>query len=180
MKKVFLATLLATAGLMGADNVGFIGVSVGNAELKSSIGPTSHEARVDDTHYTATLGQYIGDNGRIALSYSYVEPTNNIKNSDAASLAFDFLVPVVDNTFMLYAGPVIGYTRYIEEAAALKLDLSGLHYGAEAGVIVRLVSTIELEAGYRYLIETGSDTVVGINVDPDTLRMWYMGANLRF
>lgn len=172
MKKVFLATLFATGALMGADNATFIGVSVGNAELKSNIGPTSHEARVDDTHYTATLGQYIGDNGRIALSYSYVEPKNNIKTSDAASLAYDFVVPVMDNMFMVYAGPVIGYTRYVEEAAGFKLDLSGLHYGAEAGVIVRLVSTVELEAGYRYLIETGSDTIVGVNVDPDTLKMW--------
>jgi len=180
MKKIFLATLLTGGALMGADNVGFIGVSVGNAELKSTIGPTSHEAKIDDTHYTATLGQYIGDNGRIALSYSYVEPKNNIKNSDAASLAYDFVVPVMDNMFMVYAGPVIGYTRYKEEVAGIKLDLSGLHYGAEAGVIVRLVNFVELEAGYRYLVETGSDTVVGINVDPDTLRMWYMGANLRF
>lgn len=180
MKKIFLATLLATGGLMAADNIPFIGVSVGNAELKGNIGPTSHEAKIDGTHYTATLGQYIGNNGRIALSYSYVEPTNNIKNSDAASLAYDLVIPVIDNTIMLYAGPVIGYTRYIEEAAGLKLDLSGMHYGGEAGVIVRVVNNIELEAGYRYLIETGDDTVLGIKVEADTLKMWYIGANLRF
>lgn len=180
MKKVFLATLLATGGLMGADNVPFIGVSVGNAELKSNIGPTSHEASVNDTHYTATLGQYVGDNGRLALSYAYVKPQNNIKNSDAVSLAFDFLIPVMDNMFMLYAGPVIGYTRYEEEAAGLKLDLSGMHYGGEAGAIVRIVNNIEIEGGYRYLIETGNDTVLGIKFDADTLKMWYVGVNLRF
>jgi len=180
MKKILLATLLAGSGLMAADNVPFIGVSVGNAELKSNIGPTSHEARVDDTHYTASLGQYIGDNGRIALSYSYVEPKNNVKNSDAASLAFDFLVPVVDNAFMLYAGPVIGYTRYKEEVAGIKLDLSGMHYGGEAGVIVRVINNIEVEGGYRYLIETGNDTVLGIKFDADSLKMWYVGVNLRF
>lgn len=180
MKKVFLATLLATGGLMGVDNVPFIGVSVGNAELKSNIGPTSYEARVDDTHYTATLGQYIGDNGRITLSYVYVKPQNNIKNSDAVSLAYDLVVPVMDNMFMLYAGPVIGYTRYEEEAAGLKLDLSGMHYGGEAGAIVRIVNNIEIEGGYRYLIETGNDTVLGINFDADTLKMWYVGVNFRF
>lgn len=180
MKKIVLATLLAASGLMAADNVPFIGVSVGNAELKANIGPTNYQAKVDDTHYTASLGQYIGDNGRIALSYSYVEPKNNVKDSDAASLAYDFVLPVVDNAVMLYAGPVIGYTRYIEEAAGIKLDLSGLHYGGEAGVIVRLVNFVELEAGYRYFIETGSDTVAGIKVEADTLKMWYLGANLRF
>lgn len=180
MRKIFLATLLMSGTLMAADNVPFIGISVGNAELKANIGPTSYEGHVDDTHYTASLGQYIGDNGRIALSYSYVEPKNNVKDSDAASLAYDFMLPVMDNTVMLYAGPVIGYTRYKEEVAGVKLDLSGMHYGGEAGVIVRLANFVELEAGYRYFIETGSDTVAGIKVEADTLKIWYLGANLRF
>lgn len=180
MKKIVLAAVLATGALMGADNVPFIGVSVGNAELKSNIEVLGYESKVNDTHYTATLGQYVGDNGRLALSYSYVKPQNNVKNSDAASLAFDFVIPVMDNMFMLYAGPVIGYTRYEEEAAGLKLDLSGMHYGGEAGAIVRIVNNIEIEGGYRYLIERGSDTVLGIKVDADTLKMWYVGVNLRF
>jgi len=180
MKKIFLATLLATGAVMGADNVPFIGVSVGNAELKSNIGIVGYESKVNDTQYTATLGQYVGTNGRIALSYSYVEPQHNVKNSDAVSLAFDFLIPLVDNTVSLYAGPVIGYTRYEEEAAGLKLDLSGMHYGGEVGAIVRIVNNIEIEGGYRYLIETGNDTVLGIKVDADTLKMWYVGVNFRF
>lgn len=179
MKKIALAALLA-AGLMGADNVPFIGVSVGNAELKSTVNVTGYESKVDDTHYTATLGQYLGENGRVALSYTYVEPTHNVKNSDGASLAFDFIIPMIDNAFFLYAGPVVGYTRFEEEAAGIKLDLSGLHYGGQAGAIVRVMNNIEIEGGYRYLIETGSDTVLGVTVDADTLRMWYIGANLRF
>lgn len=179
MKKIVLAAVLAS-GLMGANSTPFVGVSVGNAELKSSIGPTGYESKVDDTHYTATLGQYIGDNQRVSLSYSYVEPQNNVKNSDAVSLAFDFMVPIVENTVSLYAGPVVGYTRFEEEVAGIKLDLSGLHYGGQAGAIVRIVDNIEVEGGYRYLIETGDDTVLGINVDADTLRMWYVGANFRF
>jgi len=122
----------------------------------------------------------VGDNGRISLSYTYVEPVNNVKHSDGASLAFDFIVPIVDNVFMLYAGPVVGYTRYEEEAVGINLDLSGLHYGAQAGVIARVMNNIEVEGGYRYLIETGSDTVLGVNVDADTLRMWYVGVNFRF
>ncbi|MDO9265647.1 MAG: outer membrane beta-barrel protein [Sulfurimonas sp.] len=172
--------LLAGCGLMGADNVPYIGVSVGNAELKTSVDIVNFESKNDDTHYTATLGQYVGDNGRVSLSYTYVEPTGNVQNSDAASLAFDFILPVIDNTLLLYVGPVIGYTRFEEEAAGLKRDLSGIHYGGQAGAIVRIVNNIEIEGGYRYLVETGKDTVLGVDVEADNLRMWYAGVNFRF
>jgi hypothetical protein len=179
MKKIALAVMLA-GGLMGADNVAFIGASVGNVELTSNVSAVGYESKVNDTHYTATLGQYVGTNGRISLSYTYVEPTGHVKHSDGASLAFDFMLPIIDNTFFLYAGPVVGYTRFEEEASGIKLDLSGLHYGGQAGAIFRVMNNIEAEGGYRYLIETGSDTLLGANVDADKLRMWYVGVNLRF
>jgi hypothetical protein len=179
MNKIILATILCSS-LMGAENVPFIGVSVGNAELKSNVNLSGYESKLDDTHYTATLGQYIDEFGRVSLSYTYVEPTHNVKNSDGASVAFDLILPMIDNAFFVYAGPVVGYSRFEEEAAGIKLDLSGLHYGGQAGGIVRVMNNIEIEGGYRYLIETGSDTLLGVNVDADTLKMWYIGANFRF
>lgn len=180
MKKIVLVALLATCGLMGADSIGYIGASVGETELKTSIEAVNFESKKNNTHYTGTLGQYMGDNGRVSLSYTYVKPIDHVQHSDGASLAFDFIVPIVDNLFMVYAGPVIGYTRHEEEAMGIKLDLSGLHYGGQAGVIVRVMNNIEVEGGYRYLIETGSDTVLGVNVDADTLRMGYVGVNFRY
>ncbi len=180
MKKILLATLLAGGALMSADNVAFIGASVGNAELKSNVPLVGYESKSDDTQYTATLGQYVGTNGRVSLSYSYVKPQHSVKHSDAASLAFDLMLPIVDNMFYLYAGPVVGYTRYEQESAGVKLDLSGLHYGGQAGAIVRIVNNVEVEGGYRYLIETGSDTILGVKVEADTLKVWYIGANFRF
>lgn len=180
MKKIVLAVLIGSCGLMGADNVAFIGASVGNTELQTSVGTGDFESKNDDTHFTGTLGQYVGDNARVSLSYTYVEPTGHVVNSDGLSLAFDFIIPLVENTFSLYAGPVLGYTRFEEKTAGLKLDLSGMHYGAQAGAIVRVVKNIEIEGGYRYLIETGSDSALGVKVDADDLHMWYVGANFRF
>lgn len=180
MKKIVLVALLAGCGLMGADNVPYIGVSVGNTEMKSSINTANFESKNNDTHYTGTIGQYIDEYARVSLSYTYVEPTGHIQNSDGVSLAYDFIVPVIDNTVLLYLGPVIGYTRFEEEALGVKLDLSGMHYGAQAGVIVRIIDNIEIEGGYRYLVETGEDTVLGVDVEADSLRMWYAGVNFRF
>lgn len=180
MKKIVLVALLAGCGLMAADNVPYIGVSVGNVALKTSVGTVDFESKNDATHYTGTLGQYVGDNGRIALSYTYVEPTGNVQNKDGVSLAYDFIIPVIDNTLLLYAGPVIGYTRFEAEAAGVNLNLSGLHYGAQGGAILRIIKIVELEAGYRYLVETGKDSVLGVGVSADSIRMWYMGVNIRF
>lgn len=180
MKKILLVALLAGCVLMGADNVPYIGVSVGNTELRTSASPGSFESKHNYTHYTGTLGQYTGDNGRVSLSYTYVLPTGNVQHSDGASLAYDFIIPVIDNTLLLYVGPVIGYTRFEEEAAGVKLDLNGIHYGGQVGAIVRTINNIEIEGGYRYLLETGKDTVLGVDVNADDLRMWYIGVNFRF
>ena len=180
MKKILLVALLAGCGLMASDNVPYIGLSVGNAELKTSVGIGNFESKHDDTHYTGTVGQYIGNNGRVSISYTYVEPTGNVQNSDSVSLAFDFIAPIINDTVALYAGPVVGYTRLEEEATGMKLDLSGMHYGAQAGAIIRIIDNIEIDGGYRYLVENGEDTLLGVDVSADNLRMWYVGVNLRF
>ena len=180
MKKILLVALLASCGLMASDNVPYIGLSVGNSELKTSVGIGDFESKHDDTHYTGTLGQYIGKNGRVSISYTYVEPTGNVQHSDSASLAFDFIAPIIDDTVALYVGPVIGYTRLEEEATGVNLDLSGMHYGAQAGAIIRIIDNIEIDGGYRYLIEDGEDTILGVDVSADGLRMWYVGVNFRF
>jgi hypothetical protein len=166
MKKIVLAAMLAS-GLMAAGNENYFGISIGNAELEANTGGTT-----DGGQITATLGHYYGDTGRISGSYTYIKRDQDVKNSDVLSFAYDFILPLADNKFGLYAGPVAGYTFYKDDI----VDFSGFHYGAQAGAIVRIADKFELEAGYRYLIETGSD----LGVDLDSVKMWYVGANLRF
>jgi len=177
MKKIVLATLLAT-GLMAADNANYFGINVGNAKLKvdASGSGINDSATIDGTQYTAVLGHYYGDTGRISAAYTYIKHDAGVDNSDAFSVAYDFILPVVENRFSLYAGPVVGYTEYKES----NLDLSGFHYGAQAGAIVRVIDKIELEAGYRYLEETGKDTFGGATIKANNVQMWYVGANIRF
>lgn len=177
MKKIVLVALIVS-GLMAAGNKDYFGLSVGNAELSgsASMGGASSDWDTDGTQYTATLGHYYGDTGRVSAAYTYVKHEAEVDKSDVLSVAYDFILPLAENKFSLYAGPVLGYTRY-EEAG---LDLSGFHYGVQAGAIVKLVDNIEIEAGYRFLLQTGSDTVLGDNVDADDVKMWYIGANIRF
>ena len=181
MKKIVLVALLAT-GLMAASNENYFGLSVGNAKMSgsSSASGVINDWSTDGAQLTGTLGHYYGDSGRISAAYTYINHDAGVNKSDALSVAYDFILPLAENKFSLYAGPIVGYTRY-EEA---DLDLSGYHYGAQAGAIVKIMDTIELEAGYRFLIETGSQKVivlgVPVSVDADNVKMWYVGANLRF
>jgi len=50
--------------------------------------------------------------------------------------------------------------------------LDGFHYGVQAGAIVRVIDKIELEAGYRYLEETGKDTFSGVTIKANNVQMW--------
>lgn len=177
MKKTLLATLLAT-GLMAASNENFFGISSGNAQLGVKI--NGADFNTDGTHFTASLGHYYGNTSRISATYTYVDKASSVDSNDAISLAYDFLFPLGENRFSFYAGPVIGYTRYKESSGGTSLDLSGIHYGAQAGAIVRVIENIEIEAGYRYLIETGTDAFPAVNIEADSVKVWYVGGNFRF
>ena len=181
MRKIALAALLVS-GLMAAENANYFGITFGNAELgvegSTSIASASVEA--DGGHISFALGHYYENTARAWASYTYVREDDNVDVSDAFSVGYDFILPLAENKFSLYAGPVIGYTRYEEPG----LDLSGFHYGAQAGVIVRLIDNIEFEAGYRYVKENGNETInmsgVDVEIEADDVKMWYVGANLRF
>lgn len=181
MKKIVLASLLAT-GLMAGSNENYFGISAGNAKMtfNASGSGVSVDGDTDGTQYTATLGHYYGNSGRISAAYTYVKHDAGVDTSDAISFAYDFILPIAQDKFSIYAGPVVGYTRYEEPG----LDLSGFHYGAQAGAIVKIMDNIELEAGYRYLIETGNDSIdvsgINVKVEADDVKMWYVGANIRF
>lgn len=169
MKKIILAGMLMTT-LIASDGADYFGISAGNAEFKMS-DLLSSESN-SNTQVSVTLGHYYEDSSRVSATYTYVKHDRSVDNNDAISLAYDFMLPLVKNRFSMYAGPVIGYTRLKDSA----IDLSGFHYGAQAGAIVRLFEKIEIEAGYRYLRENGSDS----GIELDDIKMWYAGANLRF
>lgn len=178
MKKVALAILLAS-GLMAAGNQDYFGISVGNAKvdfsIKDGIGGTE-KADDEGTVVNLTLGHYYGEHGRVSATYTYIKSEDGVDDSDAITLSYDFILPL-GKMLALYAGPNIGYTRLEYDAG---LDLSGIHYGAQAGAIVRIVPNVEIEGGYRYLFEKGSDRGVIGEIELDNMGMWYVGANFRF
>jgi len=169
MKKIVLSLLLA-AGLMAAENSDYVGFTIGNTDYR--LDTLGSNGSVDDTHYSLTLGHYY-ESSRVSATYSYVDGgDDNFDSNYAFSFAYDFILPLVEDTFSLYAGPVVGYTRLKDDG----INLSGIHYGGQAGAIVEVVENIELEVGYQFTMQTGSDN----GIDADYGKKWYVGANIRF
>ena len=180
MKKIVLAAMLAT-GLMAAGNEDYFGISAGqvssNFTIKANTGfVVVGDTNSKDTAYNFTLGHYYGDNGRISATYTYINKESGIDTSDAITVGYDFMLPLAEQ-LSIYAGPSVGSTRLKSDSGT---NLSGLHYGAQAGGIVKVAKNFEIEAGYRYLLETGSQTVVGGKIDLDNVGLWYIGGNIRF
>jgi hypothetical protein len=167
MKKIVLPFVLL-ASLCIADNKDYVGLGIGGTTL----GVESQGTKADTSggHVSLTLGHYY-ENGRFNASYTYFNSGAGVKNSDLLSLAYDFLLPLGETPFCLYVGPVAGYTRYVEYGTTGNdYDLSGVHYGAELGGIYNLSDSFELEAGYRYLLESKAEKV----------SMFYFNINYHF
>lgn len=179
MKKIVLAALFAS-GLMAAGNENYFGISAGKADISLTASAQGVSASADDTEtaYNVTLGHYYGDSARVSATYTRVD--YDVDPIDAVSFAYDFILPVADDKLGLYAGPVVGYTWYKDSL----VNLSGFHYGAHAGAIIKIADNFEIEAGYKYIFETGSDTVnvlgTDVKIEIDNVKMWYVGANIRF
>ena len=151
MKKLVLFLSFISSVFAGQSG-SYMGVGMGYGSLK-----------VDDTVNlnressgltgSIALGNTYGEYGRIYAVGMYRGASNGYENAGSVSLAYDFLVPVVDDIFSVYLGPVAGYTGY----NANGLDLSGVHYGLEGGLIYTVNETFELEVGVRALKEKGSE-----------------------
>ena len=165
MKKI-LTMALVVSSLSAAGNSEYIGLGIGSSKF------TVDKSTNTGTHGSLVLGKKYGDYGRFYATGTYIDSSGSVDAVGVYSLAYDFMFPVVDDVFSLYMGPVAGYTTYREKT----IDLSGAHYGAEAGVTVDLGEIFELEIGYRYLVENGEDG----SVSAKSMQQAYFQVNVFF
>lgn len=180
MKKIILAVML-TSTLMAAGNEDYFGLSAGKASSNFTAKANPGYVWLGDTNskdaaYNFTLGHYYGEKERVSATYTYVKSEAGVDASDALTVGYDFILPLAEQ-LSIYAGPSVGYTRLKYDGGT---NLSGFHYGAQAGGIVKVAKNIEIEAGYRYLLETGNSSTVEGKVELDNVGLWYIGGNIRF
>jgi len=147
MKKIVLFIVL-TFQLFAYDD--YIGLGAGYTQF--NVATSTGDIDNSGASFTLDLGHKYGNYGRFHANGTYVTHDNDIYSAGSFSVGYDFLVPIFDNTFELYAGPVMGYTAYKER----DFSLSGLHYGGEVGVLFEMTNNLELEVGYNFLSQDKS------------------------
>jgi hypothetical protein len=141
MKKIVLIFLISFH-LFAYDD--YIGLGVGYSQFNID---TSTESLNDNgTSFSLDLGHKYSNYGRFHAVATFVDYKNSVTSAGSYSLGYDFLIPLFHDTFELYLGPVLGYTFYKES----EINLNGMHYGAETGVLFKVSNNIELEAGYNF------------------------------
>lgn len=149
MKKIVLVLLVAVS-LFASNKKDYVGIGTGYSDF------TDNNLSAHGVNASFALGHRNGKYGRILVNGTYIGGTtsnDSSMNVFSASLAYDFMFPIIDDTLDLFAGPLVGYTSYKDDL----FSVNGVNYGLEAGATYAFSSTFELEAGGRYINETASD-----------------------
>ena len=187
MKKMGLALLLAS-GLMASDDGVYLGADLGNtkADFKMFIhDPNINFSKKDDGgSQTLKVGYYFNSNNRIAAFYQNINIEDG--NGDISGIGYDYLIG--DHELKPFAGVMAGYGSMDDDYFGF--DISGAFIGAQLGINYAFNDNISIEAGYRYMKTNMNDTVAVIVIDLgeirdldieiDTLKNWFIGANYKF
>ncbi|QOY54310.1 porin family protein [Candidatus Sulfurimonas marisnigri] len=180
MKKIALAVLLAS-GLMAADSGVYIGADIGNTafDMKASALGVSAEEKDDGGSQTLKVGYYLDKNSRACISYQNI----NVDGGDAYhfGIGYDYLIG--DNDIKPFVGGYVGYGS-AEVDVYSELDISGVVFGAQAGVNYAINDNFSVEAGYRYIKSNMEDTIniigVDVKLEVDPIKNWFVGVNYKF
>lgn len=120
----------------------------------------------DDVSYGLRLGAE-NEEWRTMFVINYYD--SDVHNVEKAFLALDyfFLKSNTANNYALqpYLGLNVGYMNYESSTE----DVSGLIYGGQAGIVLDVMSNIDLDVGYRYSLSSSDEfdhtgeVIFGIN-----------------
>ena len=140
MKKISLILLLA-GSLIANDKNDYFSVGAGQTTFST----TDSDDR--GVSYTGELGHYYSDKGRFSAGFTYVNSSKNVTKSNIVLIKYDYIIPLYSDLVSAYFGPALGYTSL----KTSNLDLSGVSYGAQLGLMLNIADTFELDLGARYL-----------------------------
>ena len=187
MKTVTLAMLVAlNTGLMAVEtenvkstpldsllhdleNKVYIGIDIGNAKVESTkdlIGERLDTHKVESGSFsnkksgnaqTLKIGYPIDSNSRVMAFYQNMS-ADNAKGS-TYGIGYDYLIG--DNEIKPFVGVFAGRNtlKISSQDGRTDSDISGMGYGAQAGVNYTYTKNVSFEAGYRYMKLNSEQTV---------------------
>ncbi len=152
MKKTVVALLagLALGNTLYADSAPgdkkFLGLEVGAAEVQ---GDTYSE--LNKKGNTAEFGIRLGaqtDDWRTTFVYDYYNSSSDDQkvNKGLAMIDYFFYNSGSEVSVRPFIGLNVGYANYQSTA----IDVSGVMYGGQAGIVIGITPQIDLDLGYRY------------------------------
>ena len=151
---VLLSTVLGSS--LYAENVstaqGFIGLEVGYATVQGDVGGFFPELdrEGDGVEYGIRLGAQT-DEWRTILAFDYYDDSDNDQNVEKGYLMVDyFLFQDSESAFKPFIGLNVGYANY----ESTLVEDNGFLYGGQAGVVVNVAESIDLDLSYRYSLSS--------------------------
>ncbi|MFT7880721.1 MAG: hypothetical protein ABXS91_10045 [Sulfurimonas sp.] len=144
----------------------FIGLEAGMAKIQAdTLAGPDHEG--DDVEFGFRLGAQ-NDTWRTMLVFDYFDSSDDDQNYEKGLVQFDYYLFNNESetfSFRPFIGLNVGYMNY----ESTYIDENGFLYGGQAGVIVGITESVDLDVMYRYSF-TGADQtdhveglVVGFN-----------------
>ncbi len=170
VKKIATTLLCVTLGSsLYAENIsygkGFIGLEVGAGMVQGDVGgffpELDHEG--DAVEYGIRLGAQTAE-WRTMLLFDYFDSEDDNQNVEKGYLTVDYLF-ANESSLKPFIGVNVGYMNY--ESTFVEDD--GFLYGGQAGFIVNVAETVDLDLSYRYSLSDAdtldhvSSIVFGVN-----------------
>jgi len=180
MKKIALAVLLAS-GLIATDSGNYIGVDAGNTDFdyKAYTNGYSYEDDSDGRSVTLKLGYYYDKNSRVYISYQDID----VENGDAYQIGIGYDYLIGTHGLKPFIGGFVGYGS-AEIDIAPSAEITGIIFGAQAGVNYTVNANFSVEAGYRYMKSNMEDTITvdgdDVKGEVDPISNWFVGVNYKF
>jgi len=183
MKKITVSTLsvILLASMLQAESlsdgsVGFIGIEVGNTQLRASKYMNIYDGDTYNAFYEGSgvdIGLKLGaqnEEWRTTLALNYYDNEDEDQNYEKASIMIDYFLVNSETSGMNikpYIGANLGYMGY----ESTFIDESDLVYGGQAGIVLN-TAMIDFDLSYRYSLYNGEQA--------DTMGTIMFGANYLF
>ena len=151
---VLLCTVLGSS--LYAENMttgkGFLGLEVGYASVQGDVGGFFPELdrEGDAVEYGIRLGAQTSE-WRTMLLFDYYDSSDDDQNMEKGYLTVDYFFLQDDTSaFRPFIGVNVGYANY----ESTDVDENGALYGAQAGIVVNVAESIDLDLSYRYSLSS--------------------------
>lgn len=158
VKKIGIACLyIALGSALNAaeisDSQTFIGVEVGYSEVQGE-----RIGLLENTDSDVSYGFRIGAQNtewRTTFLYNYYDNSDTDQNVEQGLFTLDYFLlgnqSSSESMFRPYIGANVGYANYESSF----VEDSGMLYGAQAGFVVNVAETVDLDFAYRYSLSSG-------------------------